>query len=142
MSLGANKSSRWQYELKAVMTAADAGLLEILAITIGQYLTNQSVAGKDVQTNRRLRMIDVLRPAFNDMRRDPIDKAAQLCPLTSSSPSEAKSGAQRDAPPDRLHLVAIVKPRRAILRSDRRRRRDRARGIRARCGTFRGCRRR
>ena len=61
-----------------MMTAADAGLLEILSITIGQYLTNQSVTGKDVQTNRRFRMIDVLRPAFKDMRRDPIDETAQL----------------------------------------------------------------
>ena len=60
------------------MAAAKASLFEVFAIAIGQNLTDQSAVGINVETDRRLGMIDVLRPAFDDMRRDPIDKAAQL----------------------------------------------------------------
>ena len=62
---------------KTVMTGAHNGAFEVRAITIGQNLADHPTTA-NVETDRRLGMVDVLRPAFDDMRRDPIDKAAQL----------------------------------------------------------------
>ena len=42
-----------QPEGKTVLAAAHAGKLEVFAIAIGQNLTDQSAAGKDVETHRR-----------------------------------------------------------------------------------------
>ncbi len=105
---------RWR-EHEGVPTAADAGAFEIAAIAIGQNLTDQSAADINVETDRRFGMIDVLRPAFDDVRRDPVDKAAQIggqgCFV-----SRFQSGAHRKALPDRPDLVAFIKPSRAIAR--------------------------
>ena len=53
------------------------GLLEVLAVAVGQNLSDQSAAGINVETDRRFGMIDVLRPAGDAGRADAIDIAAQ-----------------------------------------------------------------
>jgi len=66
-----------------VAAAADAGVFEVLAITIGENLPEQSSAGENVETDRRFGMVGVLRPAFDDTRCDPIDKAPRSAPRTA-----------------------------------------------------------
>ena len=63
-------------ELETVMAAAKASLFEVFAIAVGQHLTDQPTARIDVEAHWRLGMLDVLRPGFDDDRRDQIDIAA------------------------------------------------------------------
>ncbi len=75
--VGRNTKPGRQREPKSVAAAAKTGLLKVLAIAIGENLADQSAAGVNVETDRRFGMFRVLRPTFDDMRRDPIDRAAQ-----------------------------------------------------------------
>ena len=88
---------------------ADAGMLQVFAIKVGENLPNEPIADKDVQAHRRFGVIRVLRPAFDDLRRDPIDEAAQGAGSRRLI-ARHQSGAQGDAPPYRLDLIAFIKP--------------------------------
>ena len=92
-----------------------AGPFKIVAIAIGENLADQSAANVNVETDRRCGVVDVLRPALDDMRRYPIDKAAQVAGPRRLI-TRRQSGAQRNPPPDRLKFVAFIKPCRAIAR--------------------------
>ena len=94
-------------------------MLQVFAIVVGKNLPNEPVAGKDVQAHRRFGMVGVLRPAFDDLRRNPIDKAAQV----AGSPlliARHQSGAARNALPYGLDLVAFIKSWRTIPSADNR----------------------
>ena len=54
---------------EAVAAAAQARLLEVFAKAIGENLTDQPPARKNVEADRRFGMVNALRPAFDDMRR-------------------------------------------------------------------------
>ena len=59
------------------MTSTYARALEILAIAISQNLTDQFIAIVDVKADGHFGMIDVLRPAFDQVWRGPIHMATQ-----------------------------------------------------------------
>ena len=86
-----NKLAR-RHEFEAVVAAAQAGSLKVFAIAIGQDLADQLAAGVDVETDRRLGMVGVLRPAGNAFRGDAIDVAAQIAdraPSRDASPARS-----------------------------------------------------
>jgi len=72
------RNIRGQREREGVATAADAGMFEVVAIVVGEHLSEQPAIGKDVETDRRFGMIRILRPAGHASRVDDIDRAAEL----------------------------------------------------------------
>src|ERR1700758_59424 len=79
--VGSKSEPSRQRKFKAVAAAADAGALQIFAVAGRQTLADHPPAGIDVETDRRLGMIEVLCPAGNALRADEIDITAQHAAL-------------------------------------------------------------
>ena len=87
---GIDCEPRRQRELKAVTAPAEAGLLEIGAIAVREHLRDRAPVGINVETDRRVGMIDVLRPAGDAIFGDTLDEPRNL-------PVDAASGAIKPA---------------------------------------------
>lgn len=69
---------RRQAALKVVTAGAEAGAFEVFAIAVGQNLADELARGLNVETDRRLGMIEILRPATPASRM--VTRRSARCP--------------------------------------------------------------
>ena len=89
-------------------------MLEVFAVAVGQSSADERASSQNVKTDRRFRKVGVLRPAFDQMRRNPINKAPERA--GGHLVVRAQACAPRNSLPDRLKLVALINPRREVMR--------------------------
>src|SRR5258708_5921645 len=82
---------------------------------VGRGLSDRRAAGMEVETDGRLGMVGILRPAGDAGFADGVDIAAQLAGARCVGRAK-QPGALRNGPPHRLDFIAIIESRRTIAR--------------------------